>query len=130
MLSHLIAAAVMSAMAPQCPLPQQAPMLVTQMFFGRDIAGRGPLTDREWGGFVAGTIAKNFPDGFTVEDGEGQWLDPKTHRMSHERSKVVIVAAPSTPDLTQRIKAVMSAYRAQFHQQSVGILTATECGSF
>jgi hypothetical protein len=127
MLPYLLAAVVATA---QCPLPNQTPMLVTQLFFGRDIAGRAPLTDAEWSQFVDDTLARNFPDGFTVSEGEGQWLDPKTHQVAQERSKIVIVAAAPAPDLARRTEAVMADYRTRFHQESVGVLTTTECGSF
>jgi hypothetical protein len=129
MLPHLLASLVATAPA-QCPLPNETPLVVTQLFFGRDIAGRAPLTDAEWSDFTANVLAKNFPDGFTVSDGDGQWLDPKTRRVAHERSKIVIVAAAPAPDLARRTAAVMNAYRIRFHQESVGVLTATECGSF
>jgi hypothetical protein len=65
MLPYLLAAAIATAPA-QCPLPNQAPMVVTQLFFGRDIEGRGPLTDAEWSDFAANILARDFPDGFTV----------------------------------------------------------------
>jgi hypothetical protein len=126
---YLLAALVATAPA-QCPLPNESPMVVTQLFFGRDIAGRGPLTDAEWADFVRDTLARNFPDGFTVSDGDGQWLDPKTRQVAHERSKIVIVAAAPAPDLARRTAEAMVAYRIRFHQESVGVLTATECGSF
>src|SRR5271155_5161739 len=110
MLPYLLAALVATAPT-QCPLPNQSLMVVTQLFFGRDIAGRAPLTDAEWSDFVANTLARNFPDGFTVSDGDGQWLDPKTHHVAQERSKIVIVATAQTPDLARRTAEVMDAYR-------------------
>jgi hypothetical protein len=133
MWAYLFAAAVMSAVpgaGSNCPLPHQTPMLVAQFFFGRDIEGRGPVTDAEWNSFSQSAIAKNFADGFTVSDGMGQWLDPKMHRVVQERSKIVVAAAPAAPDLARRIEAVIDAYKARFHQQSVGVLTTTECGRF
>jgi hypothetical protein len=133
MWNYLFAAAVMTAIpqaVPNCPLPHQKPMLVVQLFFGRDIAGRGPVTEAEWNSFEQTAIAKNFADGFTVSDGMGQWLDPKTQRVVHEPSKIVVVAAPSAPNLAGRIEAVIAGYRTRFHQQSVGVLTMTECGRF
>ncbi len=129
MLPYLLAAFAAAAPA-LCPLPNETPMVVTQMFFGRDIVGRAPLTDAEWSQFVGDTLARDFPDGFTVSDGDGQWLDPKTRRVAHERSKIVIIAAAPTTDLARRTAEVTNAYRTRFHQESVGVLTTTECGSF
>ncbi len=113
-----------------CPLPGEKPMIETQLFFGRDIPGRGPLTDAEWSDFAAKTLAGNFPDGFTVADGDGQWRDPQTRRVDHERSKIVIVAAMPAPDLVRRLSAVTNAYRSRFHQISVGVVTTAVCASF
>ena len=53
-------------------------MVVAELLFSRGVKRRAPLTDAEWLEFAARTIAPNFPDGFTVFDGEGQWRDPQT----------------------------------------------------
>jgi len=111
-------------------LPSEQRMLVAELFFGRGIKGRGPLTDAEWAEFAAHTITPNFPDGFTVLDGEGQWRNPETGQISGNRTKILLVAAPRTPDLAQRLSAVIDAYKARFHHQSVGIITRDPCAAF
>jgi hypothetical protein len=78
----------------------------------------------------AHTITPNFPDGFTVLDGEGQWRNPETGQISGNRTKILLVAAPRTPDLAQRLSAVIDAYKARFHHQSVGIITRDSCAAF
>lgn len=113
-----------------CFFPAQRPMVVTELFFGRDIPGRGPLTDREWSDFATAVIAKEFPDGFTVIDGEGQWQDPQTHVLAREATKIAIAAFAGTDGLGDRIARISSAYKTEFRQQSVGVLTYTACGSF
>ena len=115
---------------PACVLPGQKPMLVAELFFGRGIAGRAPLTDAEWAGFAAAVIAHYFPDGFTVTDGEGEWRNPQTHAVARERTKVLLVAVEPRPDLGQRFSAVIESYRKRFNQISVGFLTTPACGSF
>jgi len=67
-------------------------MLVAELFFSRGIKGREPLTDAEWLEFAARTITPNFPDGFTVFDGEGQWRNPQTGDIAGFRSKIPLVA--------------------------------------
>ena len=74
----LLALAGCAAERPECLVAGERPMTVTELFFGRDIPGRPPLNDQEWSDFSAGVIAKEFPDGFTTMDGEGQWRDPAT----------------------------------------------------
>ena len=72
-------------------------MLVAELFFGRNINGRAPVTDAEWAEFAAWVITANFPDGFTVFDGNGQWRNPQTGRIGHEPTKILLVAAKPRP---------------------------------
>jgi Protein of unknown function (DUF3574) len=105
-------------------------MFIAELFFGRGINGRWPLTDAEWAEFVAQTITPNFPDGFTVFDGEGQWRNPQTGQIAGGRTKILRVAAKREPDLAGRLSAVVDAYKTRFHQQSVGIITHESCAAF
>jgi hypothetical protein len=100
-------------------------MLVAELFFGRRIRGRAPLTDAEWARFAAQIITPNFPDGFTVFDGQGQWRNPQTGHIARDPTKVLLVATKRTAGLAQRLSAVIDAYKTRFHQQSVGIIPAT-----
>src|SRR5271165_2230385 len=113
-----------------CLLPAEQRMLVAELFFGRGIKGRTPLTDAEWAEFTAQTITPNFPDGFTVFDGDGQWRNPRTGQIARDPTKVVLVAIRRTPDLAQRLSAVIDAYRTKFHQQSGGLITRDSCAAF
>jgi len=118
------------APAYSCLLPAEQHMFVAELFFGRNIKGRQPLTDGEWAEFVAQTISPNFPDGFTLFDGEGQWRNPQTGQIASGRTKILFVAAKPEPDLSRRLSAVIDAYKAQFRQQSVGIITRDSCAAF
>jgi hypothetical protein len=113
-----------------CILPSQKPIIVAELFFGRDIRGRGPVSDVEWSGFVARVIAKQFPEGFTVHDGDGEWLDPASHNVIRERTKILTVAAAPSADLPARLQIVADSYKRQFHQTSVGVITSAACGAF
>ena len=105
-------------------------MLVAELFFGRDIGGRAPLTNAEWAEFAAQIITPNFPDGFTAFDAEGQWQNPQTGHIAGGPTKILLVAAKQEPDLEQRISAVIDAYKTRFHQQSVGVVTHDACAAF
>ncbi|HEY2618306.1 MAG TPA: DUF3574 domain-containing protein [Acetobacteraceae bacterium] len=105
-------------------------MLEYHLFFGRDIAGRPPVTDPEWANFTARVVTAQLPAGFTEFDAEGQWQNPATHRISREPTKVIIVAVPDTPATAAAIAAVKDAYRTLFHQQTVGTTVAPVCGAF
>jgi hypothetical protein len=113
-----------------CPLSNEKPMLVTQLFFGLSVKGRGPVTRSEWTAFVRHTVAPRFPDGFTVYEAEGQWLDPASHSVVRENSKVMIIAAEDTAEVRTKITEVSDLYRKAFHQQSVGVITRRECAAF
>jgi len=113
-----------------CPFPGQRPMLVTQLFFGQRVGGGGRVTPREWRSFLARTVTPRLPDGFTVSDGYGQWLDPGTRKIAREPSKVLLVAAPDDPALRARIGEIVAAYRDHFRQQSVGVVTSRGCAAF
>ena len=105
-------------------------MLVAELFFSRGVEDRQSLVDTEWAEFAAQTITPNFPDGFTVFDGEGQWRNPQTEHIVRDRTKILLVATKPEPDLGQRLSAVIDDYKARFHQQSVGIITHDSCAAF
>jgi hypothetical protein len=105
-------------------------MLEYQLFFGRGIPGRADLTDQEWADFAAQVVTPHLPDGFTVFDADGQWMNPATHRIAKDHTKVIIVALPDTPAGASVIAAIKDAYRTQFHQQSVGTTVHPTCGAF
>jgi Protein of unknown function (DUF3574) len=133
--SSVLAGCAASPSTPQpaeyaCLLPAEQRMLVAELFFGRSIKGREPLTDTEWAEFAAQAITPNFPDGFTIFDGEGQWRNPQTGHIISDRTKILLVAVKREPDLARRLSAVIDAYKARFHQQSVGIITRDSCAAF
>jgi hypothetical protein len=105
-------------------------MVEAQLFFGREIDNRGSVTEKEWSDFVSIVIAKDFPAGFTVTDGEGAWLDPQSKTTTHEDSKIVLIVAKQSPNLSAKLTHVMDAYKTQFHQHSVGLITRQVCAAF
>jgi hypothetical protein len=113
-----------------CPFPGQQPMLVVQLFFGRHVSGRGPVSAQEWRRFLKQAVTPRLPGGFTVYDADGQWMDARTHSIVHEKTKVMIVAVDDTPATRMDIEEVTAAYRQRFHQRSVGVVTSSACGGF
>src|SRR5262249_23620867 len=89
-----------------CLLPNPKPMLAAELFFGRNVPGRAPVSEAEWADFVARVVAPNFPDGFTVFDGAyGQGRGPQRGAIEREPPKIVLAAADPRPDLKDRITA-------------------------
>jgi hypothetical protein len=116
--------------ADPCPIAGQNPMMIIQLFFGQDVAGKGPLPRRDWNAFLRDTVTPRFPDGFTVFDSYGQWRAPGAAKIGRERSRMIEIAAVDSPEVRKNIADLTALYRARFHQQSVGIVTMPGCGAF
>jgi hypothetical protein len=130
LLVSIAGAPIAAAAEVSCPIPNQTPMLVVQLFFGLSVKDRGPVSEHEWNSFLRQTVTPRFPDGFTVYDGYGQWLNPKTHSIAREKSKIILIAVPDTAVIRTKISEVSAAYQRDFHQEAVGVLTESACGSF
>lgn len=104
--------------------------LQADLLFGRDVAGRGPITDEQRARFVADAVTPRFPDGLTTWDTRGQWRDRETGRIVREESFVIRIIAPDSPATLDSLAAIRRAYAERFHQQSVGLVLARVCASF
>jgi hypothetical protein len=85
--------------------------------------------EAKWRAFLAREVTPRFPDGLTVYETAGQWRDPATKVIAREKSRVlrIIASADTAPD---KIAAVAEAYKTQFRQKSVGVVTREVCASF
>ena len=106
-----------------CPAPQK-PMLDIELMLGR-----GKASEAKWRTFLAREVTPRFPDGLTVYETTGQWRDPVTKEIAREKSRVLRIIVPAGT-AADRISAVADAYRQQFRQKSVGIVTRDVCASF
>ena len=116
--------------AASCPATQGASMLAFQLFFGRSIQGQGEVSDRAWDDFLEQVVTPNLPNGYTVFDGTGAWLNPATGHSVHERTKILLAALPDAATGAAAIARIRNAYAAQFHQTLVGMTVAPACASF
>jgi hypothetical protein len=105
-----------------CSAPQK-PMLDVELLLGRH-AG-----DARWREFLAREVTPRFPDGLTVYETYGQWRDSK-NMITRERSRVLRIIVAADPPAQEKIAAVAEAYKKQFSQKSVGIVTRPACVSF
>ena len=108
----------------------QKPQQVADLMFGRKIGDHAIVSEGAWRRFVAREITTRFPDGLTILDGRGQWLDPKTKRVVREPSSVVMIALPGNAEDFDRLNLIAEAYKRQFRQQAVGIIVRPACVSF
>lgn len=105
-------------------------MVAFELFFGRSISSRGEVSATAWDHFVRAVITPNLPEGYTVFDATGAWLNPATRHTSTEPTKVVLTALPDTPDSASAVARIRQAYATEFHQQLVGMIVAPVCGDF
>jgi hypothetical protein len=124
-LAILAALSACATQAPVCLLPTQRPMLMMDLYFGR-----GAVTDAQWAEFTRAQITPRFPDGFSIIEARGQWLNPRTNTIGSENSKILRIAAQQDPGTAAKILALTNAYRTQFHQIAVGITTNQVCAAF
>ena len=119
----IVQAGLANAQALSCTPPQK-PMLDIELMLGR-----GKANESRWAQFLAREVTPRFPDGLTVYETTGQWRDPATRMIVREKSRVlrIIVPADTAPD---KIAAVAEAYKKQFRQKSVGVVTRQVCASF
>jgi len=106
-----------------CPVGLH-PVETVELFFGR-----GAVSDAEWQGFLDAEVTPRFPDGLSAWDVQGQWTAPDG-RLSREPSKVVLLVLGPKPGQQARITALIEAYKAQFHQQSVLRVEHRDCAAF
>jgi len=105
-------------------------MDIHELFFGRSVEGRPPVSEGEWESFLAEIVTPRLPGGFTVIDGYGQWRDPATGAVGREPTKILIVATPPTDAARRAVGAVRKSYERRFDQQSVGVITRAACADF
>ncbi|WP_152554268.1 DUF3574 domain-containing protein [Burkholderia sp. A1] len=115
---------------PACDAAGTHPAWQAELMFGRDIAGRGPVTDAERSAFVAEIVTPRFPDGLTQWDTQGQWRDRETGAIVREASFVIRLVAPPTSTTRQALDDVRDAYKQRFRQQAVGLLVTDICAAF
>src|SRR5688572_23262582 len=91
----------------------------TELFFGLDKPTGGMVTAEEWDKFVAEIVTPRFPDGFTVDDALGQYLDGNT--LIREKSKQLILIYPRKlkTSASRKIEEIRRAYIKAFDQKSV-----------
>src|ERR1700722_14878260 len=107
-----------------------ASMAVFTLYLGKAIPGRGDLTDKEWQSFLDDTVTTDLPNGYTILDASGAWMNPVNRKTIKEATKVLIAALPNTPDSLVAINRIRTDYQIKFHQQLVGMTVEQACGTF
>lgn len=105
-------------------------MVETQLFFGMSKPKGGTVSSADWQSFVKREVTPRFPEGFTVVDGAGFWLDGASKRTISEKSKVILRLHPADTASDQAIGAIVDGYKKQFDQEAVLRIDRPVCATF
>lgn len=100
-----------------------------QLFMGRSGEDGEVVDDAAWEDFLAEVVTPRFPDGLTVLDARGQWRD-STGLIQKERSKLLVILAPSGDEAPRLVDEVTGEYKRRFDQEAVVQVVADACVSF
>ena len=65
-----------------------------------------------------------------VLDVAGQWRDKGSGRVLREPTKLVVILTTDDAPAGDKIADIVAAYKQQFHQHSVGVITRPVCAAF
>lgn len=103
--------------ASDCRAPLK-PWTKIELYFGRNVAGGGTVSERSFQGFLAEVVTPRFPEGLSVLDVAGQFRD-RRGRLIREPSKLLILLVPNAAETAGKVDAVIAAYKRRFRQESV-----------
>jgi hypothetical protein len=110
---------------PQCG--SASAQVRTTLYFGLQKA-KGSVSELEWQMFLRDEVTTRFPAGLTVWEAQGQWRTG-AGTIEHERSKVLLLVHPDTPEAKTSVQTVIERYRKGFDQESVLWETARVCAA-
>jgi Protein of unknown function (DUF3574) len=113
------------AQTPSSP-PLETPTLNVikeELYFGLSLPDGSMISEVQWQQFLREEITPRFREGITVIDAYGQWLD-SSQILVRERTKVVILIYPESPDRDRAIQEIIDSYKRKFQQESVLRVTA------
>jgi hypothetical protein len=118
-----------AAAADACSAPQRA-MQQIELMFGRNIGGQLGVTEAAWSRFLAREVTPRFPDGLSVVDAASQWRDKTRGTLVREPAKLVTILTGDETAARAKIASIVAAYRQQFRQQSVAVISRAVCAAF
>lgn len=104
--------------------------LVVELMFGRNIGSRLGVSEEAFQRFVDGEVTPRFPNGFTLVDTVGQWRPTSSREIVREPGKQLVIALDDETVDMPRVREIIEAYKRQFSQQSVGVISRRACVAF
>jgi hypothetical protein len=120
----LLGACAQQQQASICTSPLKAALQV-DLYLGRDTPN-GEVTEGQWASFLAEEVTSRFPDGLSVLEVQGQFLEP-SGRLTRERSKLLTIVLFDRAEQLPKIAQVANAYARRFGQHSVFRVERTVC---
>ena len=131
MCSSILAPLILSACgAAPCGAGSGHAVQVYDLYFGRAVSGRAEVGDKEWRDFRDQVVTPALPNGYTVLDGQGAWMNPRSRTTISESTKILQVALPDAPESLTVINRVRAAWQKRFRQYVVGMTVHSACGAF
>jgi hypothetical protein len=92
----------------------------TELYFGRNIPGGREVNRKDFDRFLSEFISPRFPDGLTVLNGRGQFLN-SNGEIEREQCIVLILLYPVAvqEEKVCKIEEIREEYKLRFQQQSV-----------
>jgi hypothetical protein len=88
-------------------------MVRTELYFSREIPGKGAVSDIEFAKFVSEVMSRELPEGLTLSDAFGQYKY-KDGAIIKQATKVMIVFHEDSVTESSSIDRVIAAYRKRF----------------
>jgi hypothetical protein len=98
--------------------PQVQQVVDDRLYFGRNIPAGGFVSDADWENFLRTVVTPSFPQGFTVFQGNGQWLDQRGTIAKEQGFMLEVHHAPSA-HADSLIAAIALEYKKRFRQDAV-----------
>jgi len=93
----------------------------TRLYFGLGPDGdpaKG-VSEQAWRDFLDTEVTPRFPAGLSVLDVYGQWQRTPQSPTERERSKLLVIDYPDTPDNNAKIEAIRQTWKQRTGAQSV-----------
>jgi Protein of unknown function (DUF3574) len=102
-------------------------LIQVDLYYGRNIGTTGQVSDRQFRQFLRDEITPRFPDGLTVYNANGQFLD-SLNQLIREPSNVVSLILEDTQANEQSINQIIDVYKQKFQQESVLVVVDETLG--
>ena len=121
--------AACSTAAPHTCDPGMQAMRSESLYFGTAMPNNQHVSDEDWREFLSQVATPRFPNGLTVINAAGQWVN-KDGQLIVEQSYLINIVHNGEAKQIQALAEIVSVYKLQFKQESVLQLNSPVCATF